>query len=168
MATNSVQYDNYLDAIALGSGFANRASDQAEVRCARFDIELSASPSGTTLNLCVLPAGATFLYAALAYEGTASLTLDIGDAGDSDRLVTAAALGADNPTSTSAFTGFFCRQEVPSTAFGTAGPGGNQSTSIPFGVGYRYTADTVITGTTGGATATAGEVIRGMIFYTVE
>lgn len=166
MATNSVQYDNYADAIALGAGFNNRASDLGKVRVARFDLEFSASASGTTLNLCVLPSGATFLFAALAYEGTSSLTLDIGDASDADRLVSGAALGSDNPTSASLLSGFFCR--LDSTAFGTDGPEGNQSTAISVGTGYRYASDTVITGTTGGATATNGEVIRGMIFYTIE
>jgi hypothetical protein len=166
MATNSVQYDNYASAIASGIGFANKSFDLAKVRVARFDLELSASASGTALNLCVLPAGATFLFAALAYEGTSSLTLDIGDSGDSDRLVAGASLASDNPTAASLLSGFFCR--IDSTAFGTAGPGGNQSSAISVGTGYRYTADTVITGTTGGATATAGEVVRGMLFYTIE
>lgn len=165
MATSSVQYDNYADAIALGIGFANRASDLGKVRCARFDLEMSASTAGATLNLCVLPAGATFLFASLNFEGTSSLTLSVGDADDPDRLVAAADLGSDVPT-TGGVLKLFGR--IDSTAFGTAGPGGNQSTAISVGVGYRYTTDTVITALTAGATATAGEVIRGAIFYTIE
>jgi hypothetical protein len=167
MATSSVQYDNYADALISGIGFANKASDLGKVRVARFDLECSASAAGTTLNLCVLPAGATFLLAALAFEGTGSLKLSIGDADDADRLVVDADLGSNNPvTATSLFSGFYCR--LDSTAFGTAGPGGNQSSAISVGTGYRYENDTVITGLTSGATATDGEVIRGMIFYTIE
>lgn len=166
MATSSVQYDNYADAIALGSGFANQANDLGKVRAARFDLETSASAAGTVIPICVLPAGAKYLCTMLAFEGTSSLTVDIGDTGDDDRLVNDAALGSDNPTSASLWTGIYTR--VDSTAFGTAGPGSNQSTAIALGIGYKYTSDTVINITTAGATATAGEVIRGAIIYTIE
>lgn len=166
MATNSVQYDNYADALTQGIGFANRSSDLGKVRVARFDLQTDEEASGTSVNLCVLPAGAVFLFAVLAYQGTSSLTLSIGDAADPDRLVSAASLASDNPTTASLMTGFFCRLDT--TAFGTGGPGGNQSTAIAIGTGYRYTADTVITGLTGGATAADNEIIRGMLFYTIE
>ncbi len=166
MATNSVQYDNYLDAIALGIGFANPSnSDTGKLRIAWFDLEFSASVAGTTLNLCRVPAGAKFVAALLAFEGTSSLTLDVGDASDADRLVAAADLGADVPT-TGGVLKLFGR--VDSTAFGTSGPGSNQSTAISVGLGYKYTTDTVITALTAGATATAGEVLRGAIIYSVE
>ncbi len=165
MATNSVQYDNYLDAIALGIGFANPSnSDTGKLRIAWFDLEFSASSAGTTVNLCRVPAGAKFVCALLAFEGTSSLTLDVGDAGDADRLVAAADLGTDSPTTGSVLKIF---GRIDSTAFGTSGPGSNQSTAIAVGVGYKYTADTVITGLTAGATATAGEVLRGAIIYSV-
>src|SRR5688500_1353709 len=99
MATNSVQYDNYLDALTLGIGFANRASEMTgKLRLSWFDIETAASAAGTTLNLTVVPAGARFVCALIMFEGTASLTLSIGDAGDADRLVAAADLGTDSPT----------------------------------------------------------------------
>lgn len=166
MATNSVQYDNYADAIALGIGFANQANDQGKVRAARFDVEFSASAAGTVIPLCVLPAGAKYLCTLLAFEGTGSLTVDIGDTDDADRLVNDAALGTDNPTSASLWTGIYTR--LDSTAFGTAGPGSNQSTAIALGIGYKYTANTIINATTAGATATAGEVMRGAIIYTIE
>lgn len=166
MATNSLQYDNYLDATTLGSQFFNRASDiTGKLRVSRFDLEFSASAAGTTLNLTIVPAGATFLYAILSFEGTASLTLDIGDAGDADRLVAAADLGTDSPTTGNALKIF---GRIDSTAFGVLGPEGNQSSVIAVGIGYKYTAQTVITGLTAGATATAGEVLRGAIVYTVE
>jgi hypothetical protein len=166
MATSSVQYANYADAIVSGSGFNNRASDQnGKVRCMKFDVEMTAAAAGEVLSLGVIPAGATFLYALLTFEGTSSLTLDVGDASDADRLVAAADLGSDVPT-TGGVLKLFGR--LDSTAFGTAGPDGNVSSAVSVGFGYRYTADTVITATTAGATATAGEVIRGAIFYTVE
>jgi hypothetical protein len=165
MATNSVQYDNYAGALIAGSGFANPARDQGKVRCARFDLEFSASVAGTTLNLCTLPAGAVFLFANLNFEGTSSLTLSIGDAGDNDRLVAAADLGSDVPTTGNVLRLF---GRIDSTAFGTSGPGSNQSSAVSLGVGYRYTTETVITALTAGATATAGEVLRGAIFYTIE
>ena len=166
MATNSVQYDNYADAIASGSGFANKASDLGKVRVARFDLQFGGEADGTSFNLCVLPAGATFLYAALAYEGTSSLKFTIGDADDIDRLVVDASLASDNPTSASLLSGFFCR--LDSTAFGTAGPENNQSSAVSVGTGYRYTSQTVITGKITGAASTDGEVVRGMLFYTIE
>lgn len=167
MATNSVQYENYADALISGSGFANSAADWGgKVRLARFDVQTAASAAGEIINLCVLPAGAKYVCTLLAFEGTASLTLDIGDADDTDRLVNDAALGSDNPTSASLWTGIYTR--VDSTAFGTSGPDGNTSTAISVGIGYKYTTDTVIYATTAGATATAGEVIRGAIVYTLE
>ena len=166
MATNSVQYENYLDAIALGIGFANPANDLGKLYIARFDVQTAASAAGEIINLCVIPAGAKYLCTVLAFEGTGSLTLDVGDAGDDDRLVNDAALGSDNPTSASLWTGIYTR--VDSTAFGTAGPGSNTSTAIALGIGYKYTTDTVIYGTTAGATATAGEVIRGGIIYSLN
>jgi hypothetical protein len=166
MATNSVQYDNYADALISGIGFANKASDLGKVRVARFDLEFGGEAAATTFNLCVLPAGATFLFAALAYEGVGSLKLSIGDADDADRLVTVASLGTTNPTAASLFSGFYCR--LDSTAFGTDGPGDNQSSAISVGTGYRYENDTVITGLTADATATDDQVVRGMIFYTIE
>lgn len=166
MATSSVQYDNYVDAIALGSGFANQANDLGKLRIVRFDLEFSASGAGVVIPLCVIPMGAKYVCTLLAYEGTGSLTCDIGDSADDDRLVNDASLGSDNPTSASLWTGIYTR--LDSTAFGTSGPGSNQSTAIALGIGYKYTADTVINLTTAGATATAGEVLRGGIVFSIE
>lgn len=164
---NSIQYQNYVDAIALGIGAANPASSiNGKIRVARFDVETTGDASGSTLNLTVVPAGAVYLFTIIAYEGTGSLTLDIGDSGDADRLVNDASLGSDNPTSASLLTGFYTR--LDSTAFGTAGPEGNDSSSPAFGWGYKYTTQTVITGTTAGASMTSGEVIRGAIVYVIE
>jgi hypothetical protein len=167
MATNSVQYDNYLDLTTLGAGFANRAGYvNAKLRASQFHLETSASAAGTTVNLTIVPAGAIYLCTLLIFEATASLTLDIGDSGDADRLVAAADLGtADSPT-----TGSVCKifTRTDSTAFGVLGPDGNQSSAVSVGLGYIYTAKTVITGLTAGATATAGEVIRGAVIYTIE
>jgi hypothetical protein len=166
MATNSVQYENYADAIIQGTTFANRSSDWGgKLRIYRFDVQTAASAAGEILNLVVVPAQFVYLCTWLNYEGTASLTLDIGDADDTDRLVNDAALGSDNPTSASLWTGFYSR--IDSTAFGTSGPDGNTSSAISVGFGYKYTADTLIYGTTAGATATAGEVIRGAIIGTI-
>lgn len=162
MATNSVQYENHLDAIISGTQFANRVSDWGgKLRIYKFDVQTAASAAGEILNLVIVPAGFMYLCTWLNYEGTASLTLDVGDASDDDRLVNDAALGSDNPTSASLWTGFYSR--IDSTAFGTAGPGGNTSSAVSVGFGYIYTVDTLIYGTTAGATATAGEVIRGAI-----
>jgi hypothetical protein len=166
MATNSVQYENYADAIALGIGFANDANDLGKLYIARFDVQTAASAAGEIINLCVLPAGAKYVCTLLAFEGTSSLTLDVGDSGDDDRLVNDASLGSDNPTSASLWTGIYTR--VDSTAFGTSGPESNTSTAIALGIGYKYTSETVIYATTAGATATAGEVIRGGIVYSLN
>lgn len=166
MATDSIQYDNYADLLIAGSGFANRAGHlNGKVRAAWFELETSASAAGTTVNLTVVPAGAKIIGVVVMFEGTSSLTLDIGDAGDADRLVAAADLGTDSPTTGSVIK-FFSR--IDSVAFGTSGPGGNQSRAATLGAGYVYTTQTVITGLTAGATATAGEVIVGAVIYTVE
>ena len=176
MATSSVQYDNYADAIALGSGFANDPQDHGTLKVARFDVEFSASAAGTVIPLCVLPRGAKFLGATLAFEGTASLTISIGDSADDDRLVAGAKMEVNTPGTAAGFsttTGemtagvFGLYGRLDSTAFGTSGPGSNQSTAIALGVGYQYTAETVINATTAGATATAGEVLRGAIIYSI-
>jgi hypothetical protein len=166
MATSSVQYGNYADALIQGSYFANRASDMGgKLRVAWFDVETAASAAGEVISLTVVPAGGKFLCALIAFEGTSSLTLSVGDADDIDRLVAAADLGSDVPT-TGGVLKIFGR--IDSTAFGVAGVDGNVSSAVSVGIGYKYTADTVITATTAGATATAGEVIRGAIIYTVE
>lgn len=159
MATTSIQYDQMVTDIAT-SGVKATAQDQGILRVARFDLEFSASAAGTTLNLCRLPAGARVIAVLLGFEGTASLTLDVGDASDTDRLVAAADLGTDSPT-TGGVIKMFGR--VDTVAFGTA----PQSSTPAVGIGYTYTAETTITGTTGGATATAGEVLRGCILYTL-
>ena len=166
MATTSVQHDNRVDALISGAGFANRASDFGKIRIARFDLEFSASVAGTTLSLCTVPANGVYICTLLAYEGTATATLDVGDAADVDRLVVAALLTNDNPTAAGLWTGIYTR--LDSTAFGTSGPGGNQSSAISVGIGYKWTTDTVIIGTTGVATLTAGEVLRGGIVYSLE
>lgn len=155
MATDSVQYTNATSVVT--AGIANNPTDMGgKLRIARFDLEFSASSAGTTLNLCKLPAGAVFLGAMLAFEGTSSLTLDIGDSGDADRLVAAADLGTDSPTTGSVLK-WFGRLESTAAAASPA-----------LGIGYKYTAETTITALTGGATATSGEVLRGFILYVID
>lgn len=178
MATSSVQHGNYADAIAFGIGFANRASDQhGKLRIMKFDVETAASAAGEVISLGVLPAGATYFCTLLGFEGTASLTLSIGDADDVDRLVAGAKLEVNTPGTAAGFSsstgemsagviGLYSRMD--STAFGTVGPGSNVSSGVSVGFGYRYTTETVITATTAGATATAGEVIRGAVIYSLE
>jgi hypothetical protein len=57
MATNSVQYENYADAIIQGTTFANRSSDWGgKLRIYRFDVQTAASAAGEILNLVVVPA----------------------------------------------------------------------------------------------------------------
>ena len=59
MATSSVQYENYADAIAFGIGFANQAnSDTGKLRVAWFDVQTAASSSSNPVK-GVLPSKAS-------------------------------------------------------------------------------------------------------------
>lgn len=163
---NSVQYEAQAAAQSLGSGYATRSSDiNGKVRCLRFDIQFAGEASGTAFNLGIIPAGAVFLFANICTEGTTNLTIKIGDSSDDDRLCTNVDLTSATPDANSLGLIY---QRLDSTAFDTSGPGGGTGGPVSVGVGYRFTADTVIIATTGGATNDSGEVLRGAIFYCIE
>ena len=104
----------------------------------------SAWTSSDTVNLGYVPAGfrvlGTFCGSDDMDSGT-TLTWDIGDAGDQDRLVAAQTTGQTN-----------------SVAYQMRAQGTN------LGFGYKYTADTLITATAVGSPATTTGTIKVALF----
>lgn len=120
----------------------------ASCKVAHFTVACGAAPATTdTIEFGYVPAGARIVFAVL--EATdmdtnvaPALTLNVGDAGDVDRLFAASTVG---------------QAGTLSTAIATAGNG------------YQYTQQTLITGVAGvnAATGAAG-TINLTIFYTVD
>lgn len=90
-----------------------------------------------TVNLCVLPANCEVAGLTCNTDGLGtSVTLKIGDSGDTDRLMMATAFAAAEDSGKIAFSG----------------------------LRYRPAASTVVYATYAGATATAGKIFRGVIW----
>lgn len=128
--------------LASIAGLANNA------KVARAVVACTAAPSTSdTMQFFYLPAGARVHLAVLESTdmdtgGSPALALNIGDAGDADRLFAAS----------------------------TVGQAGTLSTAIATtGADYQYTAKTLITGvaSTNAATGAAGSVTL-TVFYTIE
>jgi len=127
--------------IAAGGPAQVVLSAYAEVAC-------SAAPStADTINFFYLPAGARVLHAYLESTdmdtgGSPSLALNIGDSVDPDRLFAASTVGQTGAAS---------------------------SAMAVTGLGYKYTAKTLITGTasTNAATGAAGTLYLS-VMYVVE
>ena len=97
---------------------------------------VSGEVSGDTVNLAVVPANARVIDFDIITDGLASsVTLIVGDAGDTDRL-------------------------MASTAMAAAGNNGRLAVT---GAHWIPTADTVVYMTYGGANPTAGKIARGFI-----
>lgn len=118
------------------------------VLCAFAEIACTAAPSTSdTLEFFYLPAGARVIGATLEStdmdtNGTPTLTLNVGDAADADRLFAAS----------------------------TVGQAGTASAAVAVtGQGYKYTAKTLITGiaANNAATGAAGTLYLSVL-YTVE
>lgn len=140
MATYSAT--NYDKKPALSHGLSGN------VKAARAVVSCTSAPSTSdTLNFFYLPAGARVHLAVLEAsdmdtDGTPTITLNIGDSGDADRLFAA---------STVAQAGTL------STAIATAG------------ADYQYTSETLITGVAAAnATAGAAGTVTLTVFYSVE
>lgn len=79
-----------------------------QVLCARADVVCSSAPSTSdTLEFFYLPAGAVVLHAVLESSdmdtnGSPTLTLNVGDSGDADRLFAASTVGQAGTVSNSA------------------------------------------------------------------
>lgn len=118
------------------------------VKVARASVACTSAPSTSdTINFFYLPAGARVHLAVLEStdmdtNGTPTLTLNVGDSGDADRLFAASTVGQAGALSTALAT-----------------TGGD----------YLYADKTLITGTAAAnaATGAAGTVIL-TVFYTVE
>lgn len=136
MATyNSTNYQNKTG-VSAGGPAGNVLVAYAEVVCS------SAPSTSDTLNFFYLPAGARVLQATLEAtdmdtSGSPTLTLNIGDSGDADRLFAASTVG---------------QAATASTAVATTG------------AGYKYTSKTLITGVAN-ANATTGAA--GSVYLTV-
>lgn len=113
------------------------------LKTAFFEVSCTAAPSTSdTINFGYLPAGARVVLAVLESTdmdtgGSPSLTLNVGDSGDADRLFAAS----------------------------TVGQAGTLSTAIAVtGAGYSYTSETLITGV---ANANAATGAAGTLYLTV-
>lgn len=121
------------------------------VRSAFFSYnQVNTEATNDTLHLCDVPAGARIIGVFIANEdlGT-TVTIDIGDADDTDRLVTGFAGG------------------TASVGFATLRRDDTETDETPtLGYGYRYTAATRILATlTSVSSPTANATIRGHILY---
>jgi len=103
---------------------------------------INAKASGTVINVAKMPKGAHFLTALIIHEALgASVTLAYGDSGDADRYLAA--------TSAASAGNIECRKID--------------------GAGYKFTSDTTLFLTTGGATtASADRVIKVITLYSLE
>ena len=119
-----------------------------ELKCVTWTVACAAAPTtADTLNFGYLPPNAVLKYATLRAtdmdtNGSPSLTLHIGDAGDPDRIFSASVVG-----------------QAGTVSFSPAGTAYN----------YKYSDRTLITGTAGtnAGTGAAGTVYL-TLFYTVE
>lgn len=118
-----------------------------QVLCAKADVVCSAAPSTSdTLEFFYLPAGAVVLQAILESSdmdtnGSPTLTLNIGDSGDADRLFAASTVGQAGTASNSV---------------------------IATGVLASYTSKTLITGTANANAATgAAGTVSLIVLYTL-
>lgn len=142
MATyNSPQYAAR-EPIASPAGYANNA------KVVRATVSCTASPATTdTLNFFYLPAGARVHLAVLEASdmdtaGSPTLTLNIGDSGDADRLFAASTVGQTGAVSTA----------IAAT-----------------GADASYTTKTLITGTAAAnATTGAAGTVTLTVFYSIE
>lgn len=129
-----------------GHGWAN------VVRVKRFNVALSSALAlNDTINFGYMPKGGRVVFRTLEATdmdtGGPTLTFDVGDAGDTDRLFAAATVGQAAANS-------------PQLSGVVVNPAGN---------GYKYTADTLITGLCKAAATTpaAGTLVLS-IFYVQE
>lgn len=120
----------------------------ANAKAAYFSVTCAAAPSTSdTINFGYLPAGARIVLAVLEASdmdtnGSPTLTLNVGDSGDADRLFAASTVG---------------QAGTVSTAIAAAGDG------------YQYTTKTLLTGTAANNAATgAAGTINLTVFYVVE
>ena len=103
---------------------------------------VNAIEADSTINIGLLPKGATFLFALIRHGALgASVTLKLGDSGDVDRYMAAIASASAGVKRADAIDGF----------------------------GYSVTADTIIVLKTAGATTDSSDIdIVTEVFYTVE
>lgn len=149
MATfNSTTY--VAEAAAGGKPIGGGQGLAGVVRAKRFEVALtSALALNDTINFGYMPKGSRvidrFLEATDMDSGGPTLTFDVGDAGDTDRLFAAATVGqaaANSPQ---------------------RGPG---SIINPAGNGYKYTSNTLITGLCKAAATTpaAGTLVLTILY----
>lgn len=117
-------------------------------KVAHFTVSCDAAPATTdTIQFGYVPAGARIVLAVLEAtdmdtNGVPTLTLNVGDAGDADRLFAASTVG---------------QAGTLSTAIATAGNG------------HQYTAKTLLTGTAANNAATgAAGTLNLTVFYTID
>lgn len=140
MATYSAV--NYTKTPVFSHGYAN------SVKTAFFTVSCTAAPTTSdTINFGYLPAGARVVLAVLEStdmdtSGSPTLTINVGDSGDADRLFAASTVGQTGTLSTAVAT---------------------------TGAGYKYDSETLITGVANAnATTGAAGTLYLTVFYVVE
>jgi hypothetical protein len=133
-------------AVANKTGVAS-STQAGMVLCAQQTVTCTAAPSTSdTLEFFYLPAGASVLLAVLESSdmdtnGSPTLTLNVGDSGDADRLFAASTVGQTGALSTAIAT---------------------------TGANYTYSSKTLITGVANANAATgAAGTLTLTVFYTV-
>ena len=150
--SDSVQYAKLVDQVENDSLRPDEL--HGRVRVAYFEHTTSEEAVAATINLTKLPAGARvvgFLFSAVAAVGDTNATLEIGDSGDSDRLVSD--IDVDGAVAINAASTLLRTPDaVPTT----------------IGFGYRYTSATIITATVRAAALLDAKTFSGVIFYVVD
>jgi len=108
------------------------------IYCLTFSYTVSTDVSGDTVNLVLAPSGWQILGFDISNDAMgSSTTMSIGDAGSATRLYPATSV-----TSAGKITGL-----------------------LSAGQNFRYTADTIIIATWGGATPTTTAVLKGLFYF---
>lgn len=146
-STNSTQYDKIANATATYAPLAANES-RGKIQCEFFQHTCESESIANTISLCKVPANSRVLAIFWASEdlSAGAATLAIGDSGDADRLVSAAAVGA------------------AAIAYGPLALRSPTTETPDIGFGYEYATETVIIGTVATAALNTGK-LWGAVLY---
>jgi len=141
----SQNMDNYSKVVSTDKSVADsmitRGQNGGMVQVIYDTYETASLANGDTLNVGVLPKGATFIGGDVVVDALgASTTLALGDSGDADRYM---------------------------AAVSTSSAGVKAARAIA-GIGYQATADTILYATLAGANATDARTISVVLMYTLD
>lgn len=142
MATVDLKGDNYTkQETPKSTNILNPGVYGGRVRVQYDELTTTAGDAGSTMTMGYLPAGATFLQAIIVHGALGTgVTLQLGDSGDDDRYLAAAAAATAGVLEARAATG----------------------------VGHRVTSDTDLVLKTGGAAMSASIKVQMITFYTMD